>query len=322
VSGREGLGAATARFFRSHAPAFGLQGDAVEVAPVLSRGGFVNISYHVSDGRTRLHVKLSDTREGRRSLARWHELDAVLRRYRAPPILGTVRIGEAAGLVFPWLPGGAPSPDEGVVRSVLACVRGLWADEELATRLATGPAVTAADCYAETYHDRFMADLAAIRREPPPFVTSAVMAYMMREAHAMEDRIRRAASFQQELTGPIHGDLWLDNVLWQAGGSWWILDWDDLRIGDPAMDLAMLTGPTAADLRPLKHALVVDGSVPSEVRERLPHVARASLLDWVIDPLADWIEAKVAPRWRDEVRVEKQRLHTTALALYRELYAG
>jgi hypothetical protein len=47
---------------------------------------------------------------------------------------------------------------------------------------------------------------------------------------------------------------------------------------------------------------------------------RARLLDWVIDVLADYIEAEVAPEQRDRVQTEKKRQHLQALALYQSRY--
>jgi hypothetical protein len=48
--------------------------------------------------------------------------------------------------------------------------------------------------------------------------------------------------------------------------------------------------------------------------------ARAALLDWVIDPVADWIEAA---DWLDEpaaYRAENAAVHGRAAERYRQLY--
>jgi fructosamine-3-kinase len=316
----EELRRATERFFRSHAELFGLEASAVEVSYVLNWGGFVNFSYHVSDGDSRLHVKLATTEAAQDALACWHDLDPLLRRYHAPAVLAQVEVAGAKGLLFRWLPGAPPSLAEDVAGSILPCAARLWADTELAARLRTDQTITAADCYADTYHDRFTADLAAIESAPPLFVEPADLEYMRAQVDALSHRIGETGAFQEEMTSPIHGDLWLNNVLWQSPASWWLLDWDDVKIGDPAMDLAMLTGPTSTDLRPLKRVEMVADDLAPDVKERLPLLGRAALLDWVIDPLADWIDAAVAPELQAEVRSEKERLHRAALALYRELY--
>jgi hypothetical protein len=69
-----------------------------------------------------------------------------------------------------------------------------------------------------------------------------------------------------------------------------------LELGDPAVDWAMLFGPRRDD-----PGRVAEGTLPPglaldpSVRERLAIYSRASLLDWTIDPLADWINAGEAP---------------------------
>jgi aminoglycoside phosphotransferase (APT) family kinase protein len=102
--------------------------------------------------------------------------------------------------------------------------------------------------------------------------------------------------------------------------EWHLLDWDEVRIGDPAADVATLLGPTAQDPRPLKMRDRVDGGLPPAERERLPQLGRATLLDWVIDPLSDWIDAGTAPEHEHAVRAEKEGIHKRALACYEELY--
>jgi len=308
------------RLFVSRAADFGLDGAHVDVRYVLNWGGFVNTSLQIWDGRTGLHVKLATSAQGQSALRRWQRLDAALRTYRAPPILAWVEVGAAGGLVFPLLEGAAPSASSEVIESVLDQVRALWMDAELARRLGDEAAVTAADCYLGTYHNRFSADLVAIEGERPHFLAEDDLSWMRAEVADLERRVRETPAFLEEVTSPTHGDLWLNNVLWESSRSWWILDWDDLRIGDPAMDLAMLAGPTSTDLRPLKPLRQPRDGLSEAAGERLHLLGRASLLDWVIDPLADWIEAKVEPLHEAEVRAEKQRVHREALSLYRQLY--
>lgn len=311
---------AARRLFMSRAADFGLDGTRIDVRYVLNWGGFVNTSLRVWDGRAGVHVKLATTDGGQSALRRWHELDSVLRPHHAPPILDWVDVGAAAGLVFPLLEGAAPPPSPEVIESVLDQVRNLWADADLAKQLSGGPALTAADCYLGTYHDRFCADLAALDGERPRFLADADLSYLREEVSYLESQVRESSIFLEEVTSPTHGDLGLNNVLWQSSRSWWLLDWDDLQLGDPAMDLATLTGPASTDLRPLKYPNQTVDVLSGEARERLNLLGRASLLDWVIDPLADWIEAAVAPVHEAAVRAEKERVHREALSLYRELY--
>lgn len=325
MGGHPGLlhqGEAVRRFFLAHAADFGLDGTRLDVRYVLNWGGFVNTSFRVSDGRRGLHVKLSTTDEGQKALRRWHALDPLLRPHRAPPVLDWVDVGAAGGLVFPLLQGAAPAPSREVVQTVLHQVRNVWADAELAEQLRGGAAVTAADCYLRTYHHRFCEDLAAVESERPGFLSESDLSSMREEVTRLERRVRESPAFLEEVNSPTHGDLWLNNMLWQTPRSWWLLDWDDLRLSDPAMDLATLAGPASTDLRPLKYLDRTVEVLGHEARERLKLLGRASLLDWVIDPLADWIEARAAPLHEATVRAEKERVHREALALYRELYGG
>jgi aminoglycoside phosphotransferase (APT) family kinase protein len=37
----------------------------------------------------------------------------------------------------------------------------------------------------------------------------------------------------------LHGDYWPGNVLWHDGKIVAVIDWEDARLGDPLIDLAM-----------------------------------------------------------------------------------
>jgi hypothetical protein len=64
----------------------------------------------------------------------------------------------------------------------------------------------------------------------------------------------------------------------------------------------------------------LEGQLTTAESERLQFLGRATLLDWVIDPLSDWIDAETAAEYVPVVREEKARVHQQALACYRELY--
>jgi hypothetical protein len=312
------LRSAVVDFFGESSAEFGLDPARLDVTYVLNWGGFVNHSFRVGDGRTELHVKLAVTEETRSGLERWYDLHRALREYHAPPVLARFEAGGATGLVFPALTGSTPPCTPEVVGTTLGVLRRLWADEELASHLP-GPPRTAADVYFDSYHDRFTEDLRHIASETPPFLTRTHLELMEGEVAKLAETVESHPAFQEELSSPVHGDLWLGNVLWNDPSSWHLLDWDDLQIGDPAMDLATLTGPTAHDPRPLK-GVGMPGIEEPRLEQRLEVLGRASLLDWVIDPLADWIEARAVPEVEARVREEKHRVHARAMELYRTLY--
>jgi hypothetical protein len=309
-----------ADYFASRAPSIGLDPDTLVVEYVLNWGGFVNYSYRIRDRRHAYHLKLSLSADGQAALRRWMTLAPLLERYHAPPILDWIDLGSAAGPLFPCLPGSPPSLSHDVVGELVPVLRHLNEDRGLAAALQPSRAITAHGAYLATFHERFTADLRGIREARPPFVSEDLLQWLDDQVGTLSQLVASAAAFAEPLTRPVHGDLWLNNILWVGRDDWHLVDWDDLRIGDPAADLATLLGPTAEDPHPLKMLEHVDSLLPSSDRERLSRLGRATLLDWVIDPLSDWIEAGAAPEHEHAVRAEKERIHDRALACYRELY--
>ena len=307
-------------YFLNRATAYHLDPDTLVVEYVLNWGGFVNFSYRVRDARHAYHLKLSASAEDQTACRRWMTLSKLLEPYHAPPILEWIDLDSVAGPLFPYLPGNAPQSGSQVVAELVPVLRKLNADSELAAALQPSHAVTARADYLASFHERFTEDLHGIRDSRPPFVSEELLRWLENEVEILSDMVRSCAAFDMVLTTPIHGDLWLNNLLWVSANVWYLVDWDGVRIGDPAADLATLLGPTAEDPRPLKMLECADGVLTSVERERLSCLGRATLLDWVIDPLSDWIEADAAPEHKHAVRAGKQRIHTRALACYADLY--
>jgi fructosamine-3-kinase len=309
--------------------ALGLQPGRLEVAPVLNWGGFVNRSFRITDGETHFFLKLTDDPHGRRALERWrHHARRLEREYRAPAMVDWIDLEPTAfaGALFEWLDGevpGALSP--GLAAEVAGVLSRLHADETLARDLGVQgvPVGTCAGYYLNTYHDRFREDLRYVRRHRPGFVSEARLAWMRHEAEALAARVRTSRAFQGLADRPTHGDCWLHNLLLTREGAWHLLDWDDLGPGDCLVDWAMLFGPSATALR---HVNPNDVSpfVPlnDALRERLAVYAQASLLDWVIDPLADWIDADRMPEITGVMREAKRDVHERAVEAYRSRFGG
>jgi hypothetical protein len=306
--------------FASQPARYDLDPASLAVEYVLNPGGFVNCSYRICDARRAYHLKVSASAEGQAALRQWFTVWPQLARYHAPPILEWIDLGSASGLLLPHLPGNPPAFGDDVVTAVMAVLRELYDDSLLAETLGRPRTLTAHEAYLQTFHDRFEADLRAVREAPPPSVGEELLRWMGAEADVLSRLIASSAAFDEPLAKPVHGDLWLNNMLWTDAADWYLLDWDDLRIGDPAADVAMLLGPTANDPQPLKRRDSAENVLTIAERERLPLLGRATLLDWVIDPLADWVDADAATAHASAVRREKERIHARALACYRELY--
>lgn len=244
----------------------------------------------------------------------------MLERYHAPPILEWIDLGSAAGPLFPFVAGQPPALSGEVVGALVPLLRRLNADSELADALQPADGATARSMYLASFHDRFTEDLRGIREARPPFVSEELVRWMADQVALLSKHVADSAAFDEPLTKPVHGDLWLNNVLWASRDEWHLVDWDDLRVGDPAADLAALLGPTADDVRPLKLLECAYGLLTPTECERLPLLGRATLLDWVIDPLSDWIEAGKAPEHQQVVRAKKERIHRRAIACYKDTY--
>jgi hypothetical protein len=320
VMNADSLRALVLGYLAERAVALGLDPSTLVVEYVLNWGGFVNYSYRIRDARHAYHLKLSISVDDQTALRRWLTLAPLLAPYHAPPILEWVELGSAAGLLFRYVPGDPPACTSDVLDEVIPVLRLLNSDSELAAALQTSNSITAQAAYLATFHRRSIEDLRGVRESRPPFVSEGLLRWLEDEVEILSDVIASSAAFGEPLTKPIHGDLWLNNILWQNPSEWYLVEWDDMRIGDPAADLAALLGPTAEDPRPLKMLELADGVLTSSEHERLPYLGRATVLDWVIDPLSDWLDAGAAPEHQYVVRTAKQRIHERALACYKELY--
>jgi aminoglycoside phosphotransferase (APT) family kinase protein len=139
---------------------------------------------------------------------------------------------------------------------------------------------------------------------------------MREETLVLRTRALGNAAFDEPVSSPIHGDLWFGNVLVDRD-RWWIIDWDDLKIGDPAHDLSLILFTTLGE--------GIDVSRWFQQRdaafvERFRLYCRAALLTFIVDPLADWITAEQFPAVRDQARIDRETLHRWALERYRQLY--
>jgi hypothetical protein len=314
------------RAVRTHAGALGLRADRVAVEYVLNWGGFGNAAYNAGDGARRVHLKLAPDPDGQDALRRWQAVRTILEgRYHTPAMLGWLTVPGTTyqGPVFAFIDGpfldGFQQP--GVLDEVLRVVERLHADEELARVLAAGaPARTHLDCLVSRYTRMLREDLEAVRAEPPPFVPPGRVRWMGEQVDLLELPAWEGGAFGAAARDVVHGDLWWNNILVRPSGAWHILDWDDVGLGDPALDFAtvlfpLTVGPTARRWQ--------DFPIPAgdeAFAARMALYRRAQVLDWVIDVLADWIECRDVPAVRDAVRARKQAEHERFLRVYEADY--
>lgn len=303
---------------RGRAGEFGLDAGAVEMHRVFNWGGFVAESFRVTDGARSVHLKLAvDQADMRRWLAVHDHLE---RHHRAPRVLGWVDVPGTplGGLAFDHIPGATwdPAAQPALLGDLGDLLGRLHADRALAGRLGGG-ARTFRACWERRYRAQFEEDLATIRPDRPAAVTDDRLARMAAEAGRVLALTEGDPAFDGATASPCHWDLWQGNVMVEPEGRWWVLDWDDLAIGDPAEDYATLAWPvlakTGGDWRGLFPA-PADGPLAARVDLHL----RAITLDYAIDVLADWAEC--GPEYRDEVRPIKEAQHERFWDLYRARY--
>ena len=211
-------------------------------------------------------------------------------RHAAPPVLDVLPVEGRTALLFPFVD--APVATRGTLherydeaRSVLA---GLHDDAELAALLGA-PDDHRATASARSGCERFEADLDIIE------------GYVAKDLHAyLTDEVDALGVLIDELDGPsgaaVHGDPWHENFL-VAPDRLWLLDWEDLSVGDPVVDDAILR-PRRARHRPAPLA----GHAASHAVAR-----RALMLDAVVDAAADWVENTdpAGPRGRRRRRTSR-----------------
>ncbi len=314
-------------YFRKHAAQYRLDPASIEARYILNWGGFVNASFLLTDGKQTFHLKLADDEDALAGLERWEAFHQVLsERYHAPRMLDWVKIPRTPfeGAIFEFVPGQPAdlAAQPGLLKTVLDLLACLHADGDLAADLEKmeGGVLTCTEAFLSLYIDRFDGDLLIIAGDLPPFVPLKVLDWMMGETRELEGLARDLPAFQHPAGSPTHGDLWQSNILVTGDNSFSIIDWDDLALGDPALDTSILLGPlwrqgklTQAEIERL---------LPDDpaFRERFNLCLRALLLNEVIDTVADWVESDFDPVDREEVRAAKEKSHREALELYKQMY--
>ncbi|HVT39216.1 MAG TPA: aminoglycoside phosphotransferase family protein [Gemmatimonadaceae bacterium] len=322
----EEIRSAALAVLKARAAEFGLGASRLEVGYVLNWGGFVNQSFHVTDGATKYHLKLARESGQLKDLAQWRGLHALLNeQYLAPMMVDWIDVPRTrhAGPLFEFVDGAVPDVRSASLHAAIEpMLARLHHDAELVSRLAGGGVERQClDTFLDTYLDRFVKDMDYVAKAPPPFVERTTLDWMRAEIAQLEHRARTTDSFADPARSAIHGDLWLNNILMTDTGRCVVLDWDDLAVGDPAIDWAMFLGPSTRALRPLQmDDLPQSAPRDASFRQRFAFYARASLFDWILDPLADWIDATAAPEYAPLVRAEKERVHQASLGAYLKAY--
>lgn len=301
---------------RAEAPNLGLDASHMTISRVLSPGGFGQWTLRAQDKARTVYLKAAGSVEAE-ALARWAKAGPILASsYHAPPVLGfwpAGTVGPDVAILATEGVAGHPMADASadvVLPSVLACLRRLHRDPVLASALGMAEPLSLQEAFWNTLGHRLTEDLAIVARRVdrlPPSVR-ARLGVLSAEANDLGRRVKQDPAFDGQTTALVHGDPHWHNILVMKGGrSWHLLDWDDLAVGDPAVDVAV--GLFRWGIR---HGF--DGLrawLPPDRRDlnlarRIGLYSWASVLDMAIDSLADVVAAE---EWVSGRELERARQH-------------
>lgn len=313
-------------WLHTNAAAQSLDGAAIRLERVLNPTGWLaNPSFSVVSGERRLHAKLSRKdhwpSEG---LLQTFELRATLEaKYRMPHVVAWIETDDYVGLLSDSI--SSRHADEGLLGELIALLDTLHRDEQLAAELVDEDEglLSLRDAFHEAWIERFVSDLDELEEnnQVPPFVDAPLVGWMRSEIDRLW-QLTDTSEFFGSAISAVHQDLHFWNVLVDDSELWWVIDWDDLSLGDPAADFATLLAPL------IVRGDIVDG-VPTaligarddEFTERFEVSCRAVVLNEVIDTLSDWADADSLGVQGHEVRRRKRAAHEVGLATYRARYS-
>jgi len=256
--------------------------------------GTDKLSFEVLAGGEHLWAKVAADDEEDAGLRTWASVARQLAdRHGAPPVLEVLDVGGRTGLLFPFLDSEVANQAalRGRYSEVQALLDGLHADRDLADRLG-GPTTSAA-AFRDVWVSRFEADLQIIARDVAPDVHE----YLTAEVEVLAGLVD---TLDERVHVAMHGDPWHENVL-LGPEQVWLLDWEELSVGDPVIDDAIL-------LMDARGARAEDWPVGA----RYDIARRALMLDAAVDGAADWVQNS-----DPAIRARKEKAYLDGLDAYR-----
>ena len=321
-----------ARLVKDHfdglAPHYGLEGPATSVERLSHAGSTQRRSLTISDGEIKYHLKLAYSPDHIDKLRKWYGLNQALHeRYRAPLIVDWIDIPDTgfSGLLCEHVAGrpadlGASAR---LAREIVDLASRLHTDEEMrAMLMPLTPEGTCGDYFNSVWIRRFKEDLAIVEAQPPAFVTGETLHWMREESLSIERMVAGMEAFSPNASSPVHGDLWNDNILVADDGQWRIVDWDDIALGDPALEFAVLLEPILEQNPEASLKDLLPYTPDAGFSQRLEVCLRAQRLYRAIEAPAEYIEAVAVGAGTDGLRDDKRAQHLEAVSAYRNKYGA
>lgn len=317
-----------AEWASANANAFGICPNKIQTSYIYNPGGFGNLSFRLTDGRTRLHIKLALPSKAAQ-LRQWAGISNYLaEHYSAPRLIhvidGEIVPGYPYGLVFEYIEDATPLAEvrnpEAALTGVMEIAAKLHRDDRLRGMLPKMETRTYAEAFEDEYISRFTDDLEGIRGSQElirDFVSDDTITWFGEEIGRLRETVRQSPAFLLPAADVVHNDLNGNNILTCGRDSFRIIDWDDLSSqGDAAMDYSVLLWPLSHDPSwPIWRDKVLAGAGAATV-ERLELYFRAKLLDDVIDVLADYVEAEQVPEHQEEAQRKAKAIHLQSYPQY------
>ncbi len=313
--------------FQNLAPRYGLQGKDVAVEYRYYGGSLHRRHFTISEGAA-FHLKLADAPDHLAKLRKWHSLSQILdRNHRAPRVMDWIDVPgtDFSGLLCEHVHGHVwdvgTRPD--LAPDVIGLVHRLHEDEELQKELRPlSPAGACGDYFNGVWRRRIRRDLTMVEAQRPEFVSGEALQWMREESLAIERAVAGMEAFSASAASAVHGDLWRGNILVADDGRLRIIDWDDLALGDPALEFAVLLEPImeldpSASLEDLLQRRPDAGFI-----QRFEMCLRAQRLYAPIEAAAEYIEAEALEEGADAIRAERKAYYPEALRTYKRRYGA
>ena len=311
-----------------HAARFGLHGSEVNVEYRYYGGSLERRHYTVSDGAAAYHLKLERRSDYLAKLRKWFSVRETLHEnHHAPNVIAWIDVPgtDFSGLLCEHVPGHAwevaARPE--LASEVIEAVHRLHEDLPLQKALRTlTPGGSCRDYLSGVWIRRIRKDLAMAEAQPPAFVSAEALRWLRVESIKIEAAVSDLEAFSHAADSPVHGDLWPGNILVTDDGHWRIVDWDDLALGDPALEYAVLLEPMM-DLDPRASPEDLLPFAPDAAFiQRFDLCLRAQRLYIPIEAAAEYIEGVAAGDSSDALWNLKREVHLEGLIAYARTYMG
>ena len=314
--------------FERLAPRYGLLGKDVTVEYRYYGGSLHRRHFAISEGAVTYHLKLADAPDHLAKLRKWHSLGHILyESHRAPRIADWIDIPKTgySGLLCEHIHGHVwdVSARPHQAPEVIGLIHRLHEDEELQKQLRRfSPGGAFRDYFNGVWRRRIRRDLTITEAQPPAFVTQESLRWLREESLRIEAVVASMEAFSHPAASAVHGDLWRGNILVTDDGRLRIIDWDDLALGDPALEFAVLLEPVMELDPDASLEDLLQRRVDAEFIQRFETCLLAQRLYAPIEAAAEYVEAVALGAETDGLRDEKEAQHLEALEAYAQRYGA